>query len=65
MMQVLFIQKHQSPHFHGFLFVGGWVDLGNEFDMKKILLFSYLFINMVWAQGWVQTFGGGEGEELF
>jgi len=49
----------------GFLFVGGWVDLGNEFDMKKILLFSYLFINMVWAQGWVQTFGGGEGEELF
>jgi len=39
--------------------------LGNEFDMKKILLFSYLFMNMVWAQGWVQTFGGGEGEELF
>ena len=30
---------HQAPHLWGFLFVGGWVDLGMNRILKNILVF--------------------------
>jgi len=39
-----------APHSWGFLFVGGWVDLEKELDMKKLLLVIMIVSGFLFAQ---------------